>query len=171
MFILPPPLDVQPVDFEIQAPDASAAALHALVTELFGVRLDEQERILTIKPVFPDSWNGKDAALTTADFDFSCKWSDNTCIWEFEGFGAFAESYDSIVVHAPVGTLMAGELADDEGVKICYYGSSNPTSSEKNEVEVRILTKKERKELAKKEKERKKREKKEADERRKNQRK
>jgi len=152
--------DVQSIDLEIQAPDFEAQALRSVVTELFGVKLNENTRILTLNPSFPKSWHEKDAALTTADFDFSCTWSDSVCTWHFEGFGAWAESYDSIVVVAPEGTLMAGELADDEeGVSIVYYALDADGNQPAAVTEERKLSRKEKRALAKKEKERLKREK------------
>jgi len=158
MIALPPlpPVEVQPVDIEIQVPNFDDAAIQHLMTDLFGIRLNAEARILTLQPAFPLSWQGENVALTTADFDFSVHYLDSLCTWSFEGFGAFAERYDSIIVHAPDGTLMAGELADAEGVNICYAGAAQELTVPSVE---RKLTRKERKELAKQEKERKKREK------------
>lgn len=165
MIALPPPPESAPevrtIDFEIQAPNAEAKALQDLVVGLFGIQLNEKTRILTLKPSFPESWKDKDAAITTADFDFSTRWTDHICTWDFEGFGAYAQCYDSIVVYAPQGTLMAGELADTEGVCI-YYIDPSSTSGQVSVTPTTKLSRKERKALEKQEKERKKREKKEA---------
>lgn len=143
-----PPVDVRPIDIEIQVPNANADALCAVVSDLFGVQLDEQSRILTISPHFPSTWKGEDVALSMEDFDFSCTWCDSICTWDFSGFGMFAESYDSIVVHAPVGTLMTGELAS-EGVCILYVDASAAAPEPLPVVE---LSRKERKALEKRQK-------------------
>jgi len=159
MITLPPlpPIEVQPIDIEIQAPNVDADALRAVMSDLYGIHLDEQQRILTLQPNFPLSWKGENVGIATADFEFSIHYVDTHCTWYFEGFGDFAERYDSIVVYTPAGTLLAGELADSEGVSICYL------SNEQEEISVadieRKLTRKERKELARQEKERKKLEK------------
>jgi len=165
MIALPPPpvIEVQPVDYEIQAPDETATALKSLVVDLFGVQLNEEERILTLKPDFPLSWREKDATLTTADFEFSCKWNEHVCTWDFEGFGAYAESYDSIVVYVPNGTLLAGELADSEGVMVCYYAAATDDKQSAQDQKGQELTSKEKRALAKIEKELRKLEKKEAE--------
>lgn len=141
MFTLPPPppapvADVRSVDVEMEIPDFNAEAIQQVVTGLFGIKLCADKRLLVIQPSFPANWHGQDVALTTSDFDFSCQWSDSLCTWQFESFGMFADSYDSIVVHAPAGTLMAGELADSEGVAILYQTTEIHDAGEQETVTV-----------------------------------
>ncbi|MDO4496837.1 MAG: hypothetical protein Q4B58_03240 [Bacteroidales bacterium] len=156
MFTLPPLppteqiVDIRPIDFEIQAPNTDADVLKALVSELFGIVLNSEHRLLSIHPNFPDSWKTEDLSLSTKDFDFTVSWKEEACTWSFESFGPYAERYDSIIVYAPVGTLFEGELSDTDETRIVYINTTEP--EEKANTETHKLTRKERKELKKQKK-------------------
>lgn len=104
---------------EMSRDDGNAIAwtTRALMEGLMGMRPDLLNGILTIRPGFPSSWEGKDVAFSTPDFELRRCYRADTAVWYFMGQGDFFDRYDSIVVQVPAKSALAGELADKVGIR------------------------------------------------------
>lgn len=97
--------------------DPVGITARTLVQGLIGMRPDLLHGVLTICPGFPSSWDGQEVSFRTDDYELRRSYQGDSAVWYFMGNGEFFDRYDSIVFVAPGKCILAGELADSEGVR------------------------------------------------------
>lgn len=103
--------------------DPVGITARTFVQGLLGIEPDLLHGVLYIHPGFPSAWDGQDVSFATPDFELRRSYRSDTAVWYFASQGDFAERFDSIVFYAPVRSVLAGELADPEG--ICCINSDS----------------------------------------------